>query len=152
MSRIMKLASKDVESPEKRREYTVCIVGCGRKGLITACLFTEAGFNVIGVDSNRHTIHLLKRGKSPFTESDLRKFIEKHTKNSQFRATTNLRKAVSESNIIIFCVPPSLEKGKKPDYSRLEKACRVATSRGQHTWWAAYASISGGRFVQAMDG
>ncbi|UCC57662.1 MAG: nucleotide sugar dehydrogenase [Candidatus Bathyarchaeum sp.] len=124
MSRIMKLASKDVESPEKRREYTVCIVGCGRKGLITACLFTEAGFNVIAVDSNRHTIHQLKRGKSPFTESDLRKFIEKHTKNSQFRSTTNLRKAVSESNIIIFCVTPSLEKGKKPDYSRLEKACR----------------------------
>jgi nucleotide sugar dehydrogenase len=124
MSRIMRLTSKDVRSPEKRREYTVCIVGCGRKGLITACLFTEAGFNVIGVDSNRHTIHELQKGKSPFRESDLRKFIEKYIKNSRFRATTNLRKSVSESNLIIFCVPTSLEKEKKPDYSRLEKMCR----------------------------
>ncbi len=124
MSRIMKLASKDVESPEKRREYTICVVGCGRKGLVTACLFTEAGFNVIGVDSNRHTVHQLKRRKSPFTETDLRKFTEKHIKNSRFRATTNLRKAVSESDIIIISVPQSLDKKKKPDYTRLEKMCR----------------------------
>ena len=124
MSRIMKLASKDVEPPEKRREYTVCIVDCGRTGLVTACLFIEAGFNVIAVDSNRHTVHQLKRGKSPFTESNLRKFIEKHIKNSPFRATTNLRKAVSESDIIIICVQASLEKKKKPDYSRVEKTCR----------------------------
>ena len=120
----MKLAPKDLESPEQRREYTVCTLGCGRKGLVTASLFTEAGFSVIGVDSNRHTIHQLKRGKSPFTESNLRKFIEKNIANSRFRATTNLRKAVSESGIIIFCVPTSLEKGKKPDYARVEKICR----------------------------
>jgi nucleotide sugar dehydrogenase len=124
MPRIMRLTSKDVESPEQRREYTVCIVGCGRKGLITASLFHEAGFNVIGVDSNRHTIHQLKRGKSPFTETNLRKFIEKHIKNNRFRATTNLRKAVSESNIIIICVPVSLKKSNKPDYSRIEKICK----------------------------
>ena len=100
MSAIMKLASKDVETPEKRREYTVGIVGCGRKGLVTACLFTEADFNVISVDSNHHTIHQLKMGKSPFTEPGLRKFIEKHIKNKRFRATTNLRKAVSERQSI----------------------------------------------------
>lgn len=124
MPKIMKLAPKDVESPEQRQEYTVCVVGCGRKGLVTASLFAEAGFNVIGVDSNRHTIHQLKRGKSPFKESTLLKFIEKRIKNSHFSATTNLRKAVSESGIIIFCVQPSLEKGKKPDYSRIEKICK----------------------------
>jgi nucleotide sugar dehydrogenase len=124
MPRIMKLASKDIEVPEKRQEYTICIVGCGRKGLITACHFIEAGFNVIGVDSNRHTIHQLKKGKSPFTESNIHKFIEEHVKNSRFRATTNLRKAVSVSNIIIVSIPQSLEKGKKPDYSRLEKTCK----------------------------
>jgi len=124
MSRIMKLAGKDLESPEKRREYTVCVVGCGRTGLVTACLFAEASFNVIGVDSSSHTVHQLKRGKSPFIESGLRKFIEPHIKNEQFRATTNLRKAVSESDIIIIGVPSALDKKKKPDYSRLEKTCR----------------------------
>ena len=124
MSRVMKLAGKDLESPENRREYTVCVVGCERTGLVTACLFAEAGFNVICVDSSRITVHQLKRRKSPFTESDLRKFIEPRIKDSQFMATTNLRKAVSESDILIIGVPASLDKKKKPDYSRLEKTCR----------------------------
>jgi UDP-N-acetyl-D-mannosaminuronic acid dehydrogenase len=120
----MKLAGKDLESPDKRREIAVCVVGCGRTALVTACLFIEAGFNVIGVDSSSHTVHQLQKGKSPFTETDFRKFIEPHIKNSRFRATTNLRKAVSESNIIIIGVQSALDKKKKPDYSRLEKTCK----------------------------
>jgi len=124
MSRIMKLAGKDLESQEKRQEYTVCVVGCGRTSLVTACLFAEAGFNVICVDSSSHIVHQLQKRKSPFTESDLRKFIEPRIKDSQFRATTNLRKAVSESDILIIGIPASLDKKKKPDYTRLEKTCR----------------------------
>ena len=124
MSRVMKLTGNDLESPEKRRELTVCVVGCGRTGLVTVCLFAEAGFKVVAVDSNRHTIHQLKRNKSPFTETDLRKFIEPRLKDSQFRATTNLRKAVSESDVIIIGITASLDKKMKPDYSRLEKICR----------------------------
>ncbi len=124
MTRVMKLAAKDLESQEKRREVTVCVVGLGRTGLVTACLFAEAGFNVTGVDSSSHAVHQLKRGKSPFTETTLRKFIEPRIKSGRFRATTNLRKAVSESGIVIVGVPTVLDKKKKPDYTRLEKTCR----------------------------
>ncbi|PVX26631.1 MAG: hypothetical protein CW691_00870 [Candidatus Bathyarchaeum sp.] len=124
MSKTMRLAGKDLESPQNRSDYTVCMVGCGRTGLVTSCLFVEAGFNVIGVDSSRHIVHQLKKGKSPFNETNLRKFIEPHIKGSRFRATTNLRKAVSESDIILVGVSAHLDKKKKPDYSRLEKTCR----------------------------
>ena len=124
MSKTMKLAGNDLQSAQNRGEYTVCIVGCGRTGLVTSCLFVEAGFNVIGVDSSRHIVHQLKKGKSPFTETNLRKFIASHIKDSRFRATTNLRKAVSESDIILIGVSAHLDKKKKPDYSRLEKTCR----------------------------
>ncbi|WGM88819.1 MAG: nucleotide sugar dehydrogenase [Candidatus Bathyarchaeum tardum] len=124
MSSIMKLSSSDLESPQTRQNYTACIVGCGRTGLVTAGLFVEAGFNVIGVDSSRHIVHQLKKGVSPFTETDMRKFIEPQLKNSRFRATTNLRKAVTVSNIIVVGVSASLDSKKKPDYSRLEQACK----------------------------
>jgi nucleotide sugar dehydrogenase len=124
MSRAMKLAASDLESQEKRQKITICVVGLGRTGLVTAGLFTEAGFNVTGVDSSSHTVHQLKKGKSPFTESALRKFIEPQIKRGRFKATTNLRKAVSESGIIVVGVPSVLDKKKKPDYSRLEKTCR----------------------------
>jgi UDP-N-acetyl-D-mannosaminuronic acid dehydrogenase len=124
MSKIMKLTGKDLESQEKRQEITVSIVGCGRTGLVTASLFAEASFKVICVDSSSHTVHQLKKRKSPFTETDLRKFIEPRIRDSSFRATTNLRKAVSDSDIIIVGIPASLDKKRKPDYSRLEKTCR----------------------------
>jgi nucleotide sugar dehydrogenase len=124
MSKVMKLASQNLESPEKRREYTVCVVGCGRKGLVNGCLFIQAGFTVIGFDSSSHTVHQLQKGKSPFTETDFRKFIESQIKNDRFKATTNLRKAVSKSNIIIIGIQSALDKKKKPDYSKLEKTCK----------------------------
>jgi len=124
MSRVMKLTGKDLESTEKRQEYTACVVGCGRTGLITASLFAEASFKVICVDSSSHVVHLLKRKKSPFTETHLRKFIEPRIKDKPVTATTNIRKAVSESDIIIIGVPTSIDKKKKPDYTRLEKTCR----------------------------
>ena len=101
MSSLMKLSSNDLQSAKTRQNYTACIVGCGRTGLVTAGLFVEAGFKVIGVDSSSHIIHQLQKGLSPFTETDLRKFIEPKIKNSRFISTTNLRKAVSQSNIVV---------------------------------------------------
>ena len=120
----MKLSSKELQSAKTRQNYTACIVGCGRTGLVTAGLFVEAGFRVIGVDSSSHIIHQLQKGISPFTETDLRKFIEPKIKNSRFISTTNLRKAVSQSNIVVVGVSASLDSKKKPDYSRFEKACK----------------------------
>jgi nucleotide sugar dehydrogenase len=120
----MKLAAKDLQSPENRKKTTICIVGCGRTGLVTASLFIKASFKVIGVDSSRHIIHQLKKGKSPFTETHLKKFIEPNIKNEKFKATTNIRKAVAESNVIIIGVSASLDKKKKTDYSKLEKTCK----------------------------
>ncbi len=119
-----KLAREDIDTPEKREKYTVSVVGCERVGLPTACLFAEVGFKVIGVDSNRRIVDLLKKGKSLFTEPKLRAFIEKQVKSSHFAATNNARKAASASDVIIINVPTPIDKKKKPDYSHIEKTCR----------------------------
>jgi len=124
MAVTMKLAREDIDTPEKREKYTVSVVECGRVGLPTACLFAEVGFKVIGVDSNRRIVDLLKKGKSPFTEPQLRAFIEKQVKSSHFTVTTNARKAFSASDVIVINVPTPVDKKKKPDYSHIEKTCR----------------------------
>ena len=124
MAVTMKLAREDVDTPEKREKYTISVVGCGRVGLPTACLFAEVGFRVIGVDSNRRIVNLLKKGKSPLTEPQLHAFIEKQVKSSHFAATTDARKAASASDVIIINVPTPVDKKKKPNYSHVEKTCR----------------------------
>jgi len=124
MSTTMKLAKEDINTPEKREKYTVSVVGCGRIGLQTACLFAEAGFKVIGVDPDQRIINLLKKGKSPFTEPQLDALVKNYVKDGGFTATTDVRKAASASDIIILTVPTPVDKRKKPDYSYVEKACR----------------------------
>jgi nucleotide sugar dehydrogenase len=121
----IEIAREEIDTPKKREKYRICVVGCGRVGLLVACLFAEVGFKVIGVDSNRRIIDFLKKGKSPFTEPQVHAFIEKQVKSSHFSATTDARKAASASDVIIINVPiPPIDKKEKPDYSHVEKTCR----------------------------
>ena len=122
----MKLEASELDSSEKRAKYSVCVVGCGRIGLPTACLFAEAGFKVVGVDADPHVVSLLKKGRAPFVETGLSTLIKKHVKSGRFMATTDTRKAVSESDVIVFIVPTVIDEKKKPDYSYVEKSCKDA--------------------------
>ncbi|NIV43481.1 hypothetical protein GWN49_01085, partial [Candidatus Bathyarchaeota archaeon] len=124
MPTAMMIEKVTLDAPEKRRKFTVGVIGCGRIGLPTACLFAEAGFKVIGVDVNARTVDLLNKSRAPFSETGLRDLIEKHVKNGSFRATTNIRETASVSDIILFVVPTPIDKKKKPEYSTIERPCK----------------------------
>jgi len=114
----------DVDTPGERERYTVSVVGCGRIGLPTALLFADAGFRVVGVDANPQVVNLLARGRAPFDEPGMGVLLKKHVKNGRFIATTDIRKASSESDVVIFVVPTPIDQKKKPDYSTVEKPCK----------------------------
>ncbi len=120
----MKLERNDLDTLEKRRAYTVSVVGCGRMGLPHACLFAEAGFKVIGVDSDQRVIDLMKRGRASFAEPKLDALVKRHVKNGRLTATSDARKAALISDVIVFVVPIPIDRKKKPNYFRLEKACK----------------------------
>ncbi len=121
---IMEIDEKTLESLEERGKYTVCIIGCGRMGLPTACLFAEAGFKVIGVDKNRKIVQAINKEKSPFLEPGLEELISKNVKNKRLIATMDTGWAVSQSDVIIIVVDTPIDEKMKPDYSRLEAACK----------------------------
>jgi len=120
----MSLERNDIDTPEKRGAYTVSVVGCGRMGLPHACLFAEAEFKVIGVDSDQRVIGLMKRGRASFAEPELDALIKRHVKDGRLTTTSDARKAALTSDVIIFAVPTPIDQKKKPNYSRLEKACK----------------------------
>ena len=123
-SQILNLEATDWNSTTERGKHTVCVVGCGRIGLPTACVVAEAGFRVIGVDTNANVVGLLKRGKAPFVETGLSILLKKHLRSGSFKATTDTKKAVSQSDIIMIIVPTVIDEKKKPDYSYVEKSCK----------------------------
>ncbi len=120
----MMLREGDLDQREKRGGYTISVVGCGRMGLPHACLLAEAGFKVIGVDVNPKIVKLVRAGETPFEEHKLEDLLKKVIGEKLFTATTNIKEAVSKSNIILFTVPTLIDEKGKPDYSYVEKACR----------------------------
>jgi len=121
----MEINEQSLASFEEREKYTVCVVGCGKMGLPTACLFADVGFNVIGVDKNIRIVETLRKGKSPFLEPGLDDIIAKNVKAGRLRATDKIGWAVSQSDVVLIVVDtPVDEEKKQPDYSRLETACK----------------------------
>ncbi len=118
------LEEENLEVPEKREKYRVSVVGCGRIGLPTACLFAEAGFRVIGADVNSQVVTLLNKGRAHFSEKGLKALLKKHVRNGSFTATRDIKKAASTSDIIVLVVPTPIDQKKKPDYTFTERPCK----------------------------
>jgi len=86
---------------------TICVVGAGHVGLVTAACFAEMGHTVVCVDNDKARIQAIKRGKMPFYEPDMEKLVAKHLKKKlSFR--TSLTAAIKTSEIIFIAVgtPP----------------------------------------------
>jgi nucleotide sugar dehydrogenase len=120
----MGMALNDLRSEISSGGLTVAVVGLGWMGLPTACLFAEAGAKVIGADVDPRVVEMVSRGESHLPEPGLPPLLRKHVRGGRLRATTNVREAASQSNIILIVVPTSIDRQKKPDYGAVEEACR----------------------------
>ncbi len=124
MIEAMMIKEKDLDDLEKRGRYVVTVVGCGRMGLPTACLFSDAGFHVICLDTDAYIVSQINKGVCPFAEPGLEDLLKKNLGEGRIKAVTDLKEAIPPSHIIIFTLNVPLDKSKKPDYSSLEEPCR----------------------------
>ncbi len=124
MSMAMTWTETDLDTTEKRNKHTVAVVGCGRTGLSTACLFAGANFKVVCVDSNPYVVNMVKKGKIPSGDAKLIEQIKKHVKEGRVTTTNQAKEAAKKSDIIILAISPTFDLKKKPDYSNIENACK----------------------------
>jgi len=126
---ILHIKPENIDSIEKCRKYTISIIGCGQIGILHACLFAEAGFNVICVDMNRALVNNLAKGKAPFLKREIEPVLKKHAKGGCLKATNDVKAAVAQSNITLITTPVKIDERKKVSYSSIEKICkRVGSS------------------------
>ena len=100
----------------------IAIVGAGYVGLPLAMLFCSKNFNVCVFDIDNKRIKLLNSGKSYVEDvpsKDLKKYLSKN-----FQATTSAS-ILSESDVIIICVPTPLSKTGEPDISYISKSVKT---------------------------
>lgn len=94
----------------------VCVVGLGYVGLPLAHLCIEKGFEVYGLDIDKEKIDMLKRGESPIEDKILK---EKSKKVKDKLIATTDSKVISESDIIVVCVPTPVDSSHHPDLKPL---------------------------------
>ncbi len=120
----MDLDSSTIVENLKQGRLIIGVYGLGRMGLPTACLFSDIGANVIGVDINPVIINQINNGDLPFEETGLRELLNKSLDSKRLIATTDTREAAKKSNIILVIVPTTIDSRMKPDYSAIERAGR----------------------------
>lgn len=110
------------------KDYNICIFGLGYIGLPTASLFAKNGFNVIGIDINPEIVDKINLGISPIMEPGLNELVKSVVDSGKFKATTNYKKAIKESNIMIVIVPTPVNENKKSDLNAVISACEMISS------------------------
>ena len=82
----------------------LCIIGTGYVGLVSGVCFSDVGNTVYCVDKDQKKIDLLNKGIVPIFEPGLEEILKKNFKQKRLIFTSDLNKAVKNSDIIFICV------------------------------------------------
>ena len=99
------------------KEAKICIVGLGYVGLPTAIFFAEEGFKVTGVDIDPEKISKINKGISTIGELNLDSKLKDLVNKKLLIATSDLKMATKNSDVIILIVPTPVTPSKDPDLS-----------------------------------
>jgi len=124
MNHIMKMKPEEIKSNIANGNIIVSVIGLGWMGLPTACLFAEAGAQVIGVDTNLSIVNKINSGIPHLPEPGISELLKKNVQVKKLIATTDTIKASSQSDVIVILVPTLINNQKKPDYSNVQNACK----------------------------
>ena len=88
----------------------LCMIGTGYVGLVSGVCFSDVGNTVYCVDKDQKKIDLLNKGIVPIYEPGLEEILKKNFKQKKLIFTSDLKKAVSNSDIIFICVGTPTKK------------------------------------------
>lgn len=125
---------------KKIRNKTVAVVGLGYVGLPLALLAAQSGYSVIGIDTDKDKVDLLRKKISPFNDrkisSDLLLAKLPVSDNPVF---------LREAGRIVICVPTPINNKFKPDFGPLEKAAKsIAKHLQPHTLVIVESTVNPG--------
>ena len=88
----------------------LCMIGTGYVGLVSGVCFSDVGNTVYCVDKDKKKVEELNKGNIPIYEPGLGEILKKNYKQNRLKFTTDLKKAVTSSDIIFICVGTPTKK------------------------------------------
>lgn len=98
----------------------VVVIGLGYVGLPLALAAAKSGYTVVGLDVNDTKVSQINKGNSPVEDVDSTN-LKEVLSNKKFRASVDYSE-ISNSNIVVICVPTPLLENQLPNLSNLESA------------------------------
>ncbi|MEM3695269.1 MAG: nucleotide sugar dehydrogenase [Candidatus Bathyarchaeia archaeon] len=121
---VLHLKQEDLDTLEKRANYTVSVVGCKHAGVFHAWLAIEKGFKVYCADADRTVLNGIAKGKMPFIQNEIALKMKNCVKSGILNLTTDIKMAAAQSNIIIITIPVEVDDKGKANYSKIENVCK----------------------------
>jgi len=114
--------SSELERRIESRTALVGVVGLGYVGLPLVRVFVDAGFRVLGFDSDAAKVAKLRGGES-YIGHLASEWIARSVADERFEATADMAR-LAEPDAILICVPTPLAEGNKPDLQYIEATTR----------------------------
>lgn len=109
----------------KEHRATVSVIGLGYVGLPLACEFAKKRFKVFGIDLDERRVADLNKGRSyigDISSKEMRGLVR-----SKRLKSFSTFECLSESDVVIVCVPTPLNRSKDPDISYIVSATEQIT-------------------------
>lgn len=148
MPNVLTLKADEIDTNEKRSKLLVGVVGCARKGILYAYAFAQAGFKVTCSDADPSVVKKLAKGKTPFRQPEIEGKIKTLINTEQLNVTSDLKKAVSRSDIVIVAVPAKVDEKKKIDYSEVLSTLKQVGGALHSGMMVIYGEVAGLGFTE----
>ena len=102
----------------------IAIIGAGYVGLVASSCFAASGNDVYSVDNNEEKINKLNQGIIPIYEPGLSELILKNVKENRLHFTTDMKKAVEESQVIFIAVGTPQDEDGSADLTHVLKVAK----------------------------
>jgi UDP-N-acetyl-D-glucosamine dehydrogenase len=115
----------DLMAKIKDKQALVGIIGLGYVGLPLVLRFCQAGFRVLGFDTDDRKVEALNRGESyimHIPSARLRELL-KSRNGRKFEATSDMAR-LGEPDVLIICVPTPLTAMREPDLRYITSTTR----------------------------
>ena len=105
------------------RTAKVGVIGLGYVGLPLIQAFVNAGFSVIGFDTDQKKVDSLQAGQS-YIKHIPSQWLQDWVAGGKFSATADMAR-LNEADALLICVPTPLDKSRDPDLSYVESTCEA---------------------------
>lgn len=130
----------DIADGASTLDTSVAVVGLAGGGLATALAFCDAGAHVAGVDFSRDRLDQIASGRAPLpgvAGERLRAALA----SPNFTLSAELR-SVAAADVVVICVPTSLDSHMIPDLAPLANACADVVRKAREGQLLILASAS----------